>query len=114
MRAAGARTRTDMSDGTRRFTLKAATITSKGQVTIPRAIRDALGLREHDQVIFVLSEDRAIMRPVRIAELSRLRGIARGRAPFTSRYAEREAAQKHVAEHVVSGSTSRIETAGQE
>src|SRR4051812_1044150 len=30
----------------------AARLTSKGQVTIPKAVREALGLREGDQVIF--------------------------------------------------------------
>lgn len=86
----------------RRPTLKAATITSKGQVTIPKDIRDALGLRERDQVIFVLSEDRAIMRPVKTTALSRLRGIAKGRASYRGRDAEREAAREHVARHTTS------------
>ena len=44
-----------------------ATMTSKGQLTIPKAIRDALNLREGDQVRFELdaSQGRAAMEPVK-------------------------------------------------
>ena len=39
----------------------AARVTSKGQVTIPKEVRDALGIREGDQIIFRVEEDRAIV-----------------------------------------------------
>ena len=44
-----------------------ATLTSKGQLTIPKAIRDALGLHEGDQVRFELDESsgQTVMEPVR-------------------------------------------------
>jgi len=44
-----------------------ATLTSKGQLTIPKIIRDALGLREGDQVRFELDQvhGRTVMEPVR-------------------------------------------------
>ncbi len=38
-----------------------ARLTSKGQVTIPRAVRDALGLREGDEVVFRLEQRRALV-----------------------------------------------------
>jgi antitoxin PrlF len=42
-----------------------ATITSKGQVTIPKAVRELLHLHSGDKVDFVVSEKgEAIMRPV--------------------------------------------------
>jgi antitoxin PrlF len=42
-----------------------ATLTSKGQVTIPKAVRDALHLSMGDKVEFTLStEGEAILRPV--------------------------------------------------
>lgn len=37
----------------------AARVTSKGQVTIPKSVRDALGLAEGDQVVFRVEGDRA-------------------------------------------------------
>ena len=40
-------------------------ITSKGQVTIPKAIRDALSLYAGDKVEFILTENNdALMRPI--------------------------------------------------
>jgi AbrB family looped-hinge helix DNA binding protein len=41
-----------------------ATLTSKGQVTIPKAVRDLLGLEAGDQLDFVLEDgSRVILRP---------------------------------------------------
>ena len=36
-----------------------AKITSKGQVTLPKAVRDALGLKEGDEVVFRVEGKRA-------------------------------------------------------
>jgi antitoxin PrlF len=42
----------------------ATTITSKGQVTVPREIRDRLGLKSGDKVAFaMLSDGTVVMRP---------------------------------------------------
>lgn len=40
-----------------------ATVTSKGQITIPKEVRDALGLVPGDRVAFRLVEDAAILEP---------------------------------------------------
>jgi antitoxin PrlF len=38
-----------------------ATVTSKGQTTIPKEIRDGLGLQPNDQVQFTLLEDGTVI-----------------------------------------------------
>jgi AbrB family looped-hinge helix DNA binding protein len=40
-----------------------AKVTSKGQITIPKEVRDALGLVPGDRVAFRLVEDAAILEP---------------------------------------------------
>lgn len=51
----------------------ATTMTTKGQVTVPREIRDRLGLQAGDKVAFtMLSDGTVVMRPKtrRLAELA--------------------------------------------
>jgi antitoxin PrlF len=38
-----------------------ATVTSKGQVTIPKQVRDALGIEDGDQVVFRVEGGRAVL-----------------------------------------------------
>ncbi len=38
-----------------------ARITSKGQVTIPKSVRDALGLHEGDELLFRVERSRAVV-----------------------------------------------------
>ena len=52
-----------------------STVTSKGQVTIPKAAREALGLRPGDQVCFLVREDNVVeLRPATV-DLNDLFGI---------------------------------------
>lgn len=39
----------------------AARLTSKGQLTVPKAVRDALDLHEGDQVVFRVEDGRAVL-----------------------------------------------------
>jgi AbrB family looped-hinge helix DNA binding protein len=41
-----------------------ATVTSKGQVTIPKEVRDALGVQTGDRVTFQVQEGGAVLRKV--------------------------------------------------
>ena len=59
-----------------------ATLTTKGQITIPKAVRDRLELRTGDEVEFTIeSDDRVTLRPARI-DVGALKGALRrpGRA----------------------------------
>ena len=42
-----------------------STVTSKGQVTIPKEIRDILHIRSNDKVDFVLDGERVVLVPVK-------------------------------------------------
>ncbi|MDP9259530.1 MAG: AbrB/MazE/SpoVT family DNA-binding domain-containing protein, partial [Actinomycetota bacterium] len=39
----------------------AAQLSSKGQLTVPKVVRDALGLSEGDQVVFRVEGQRAVL-----------------------------------------------------
>ena len=74
-----------------------STVTSKGQVTIPKAMRDTLRIRSNDKVDFTLEEGRIVLKPV--TTLHDLRGavpsVGRGNFP-----AERAKAKSAVATRV--------------
>jgi antitoxin PrlF len=48
------------------------TVTSKGQVTIPKEVRDALGIKPHDRIDFVVEDGYATLR--RLPTLEELAG----------------------------------------
>ncbi len=62
-----------------------ATVTSKGQVTLPRKIREALRIRPGDRVDFVLDENGEVRVRAGDLDVSALRGLLRrpGRPPVT-------------------------------
>ncbi len=74
-----------------------STMTSKGQVTIPKGVRDRLKLRPNDRVDFVEKEGQIVLVPVKT--LKDLRGavLSRGKGDFT---AERARAKKAVGKRV--------------
>jgi antitoxin PrlF len=39
----------------------AARVTSKGQVTVPKSVREALGIKEGDEIVFRVEGNRAIV-----------------------------------------------------
>ncbi len=74
-----------------------SSVTSKGQVTIPKNIRDWLKIRPNDRVDFVREGDRVVLVPVKT--LKELRGAvpARGTGDFAK---ERRRAKAAVARRV--------------
>ena len=62
-----------------------ATVTSKGQVTIPRKVREALRVRPGDRIDFVLGEDGEVRVRAGEVDVSELRGLLHrsGRRPVS-------------------------------
>lgn len=56
-----------------------STITSRGQTTVPKPVRKALGLEPGDRVRYTIEDGTARLRPLRSIE--RLRGIVNHRGP---------------------------------
>ena len=61
---------------------KQARITSKGQITVPREVRRALGVRSGDKLLFESDEKGVRVRPVRSrSAFSKFRGIGNPEIP---------------------------------
>ena len=56
--------------------MELATLTSKGQVTVPKAVRDALGLKQGDQLSGELEDGSVGVRAVAPLDLVYLQGVA--------------------------------------
>jgi antitoxin PrlF len=75
-----------------------STVTTKGQVTIPKAIRDILNIQTNDRVSFTREDDRIILQPVKT--LKSFRGAVKtsgSAGPFST---ERAKAKASVAKRV--------------
>ena len=52
-----------------------ATITSKGQITLPKALREQLQLSPGDRVEFILEDDNVVRMLPRLASVKHLKGM---------------------------------------
>jgi antitoxin PrlF len=52
-----------------------STLTSKGQTTIPKAIRESLGMKTGDKMTFTLMPDGAVIMRVKNKQVSDLAGL---------------------------------------
>ena len=52
----------------------AATLTSKGQTTIPKEIRDGLGIKTGDQLTFTIMPDRSVVMRLKSGSIMALGG----------------------------------------
>ena len=71
--------------------MKRARITYKGQVTIPKKVREALFIKEGESVMFQIEEDYVILKPIKNS-LQKFYGSF----PATRRYEDIEAVRKEV------------------
>jgi antitoxin PrlF len=62
-----------------------ATLTSKGQTTIPKEIRDSLGMKPGDRMTFTLMPDRTLVVRVKKRSITQLAGMLhkKGRKPVS-------------------------------
>ena len=62
-----------------------ATLTSKGQTTIPKEIRDSLGMKPGDRITFTLLADGTVIMRAKTRRVTDLAGILykKGRKPVT-------------------------------
>ncbi len=60
-----------------------ATLTSKGQTTIPKEIRDSLGMQPGDRMTFTLMPDATVIMRVKTKNVAKLAGMLhkKGRKP---------------------------------
>ena len=65
--------------------MTAATLTSKGQTTIPKEIRDSLGMKPGDRLTFTLMPDGTVVMRVKSKSIVELAGVLRkkGRKPVS-------------------------------
>ena len=72
--------------------MSTATLTTKGQTTIPKDIRDALGLQASDELNFTLLPDRTVIMRAKTKSIEdlagawKLPGAKQTRGPKTSLY----------------------------
>lgn len=72
-----------------------ATVSSKGQVTLPSQIRKRLGIRSKDKVQFIIRDNEIIIKPLR--SFRELRGTLRPKKGDPRKVA-RDAVARHVTE----------------
>jgi AbrB family looped-hinge helix DNA binding protein len=76
--------------------MKKTKITFKGQVTIPKEIREALTIQEGDSVIFEVQGDHAVLKPLRKKSLADFYGVL----PATRSYPGSEAVRREVQKRI--------------
>ena len=78
-----------------------ATLTSKGQLTVPKEVRDRLGLKSGDRVVFEFEDDTVRLRVERRKSLGELMGSLPATREYPGKEAEREAARGYLAREVL-------------
>ena len=68
----------------------AAKISTKYQVVIPKAVREALGLQPQDRLLFLLDGDTVLLRPEPASFTRALRGLHRDLWPDPDEWLEQE------------------------
>ena len=72
-----------------------AKLTSKGQLTLPKDVRERLGLKSGDRVVFEFEGDSVRLKVEKHRSLEELKGSLPATREYQGKEAEREAAHGH-------------------
>ena len=78
-----------------------AKVTFKGQVTIPKEVRNSLDIKEGDSVIFVIEKDHAVLKPLKKKNLKYFYGILPATRPYPGMESVREEVHHELAKHLL-------------
>jgi AbrB family looped-hinge helix DNA binding protein len=77
-----------------------AKITSKGQITIPKEVRERLGVKPGDSLEFAFEGERLEVRPKKRRSILEFRGVLAGRSTGLSWEEERDLAWRRATERL--------------
>ena len=89
------------NDNTGGNPMNKAKITFKGQVTIPKEVRNSLDIKEGDSVIFVIQKDHAILKPLKKKSLKDFYGVLPATQPYSGMESVREKVHHKLAKHLL-------------
>lgn len=72
-------------------TVASAKITAKGQITIPKEVREVMGVKEGDSVVFMVEDGKAYLHAFPRRDLMSLAGGLRTPVPYRGKAAEKAA-----------------------
>ena len=72
-----------------------ATLTSKGQITVPKDVRERLDLKSGDRIVFEFEGDSVRLRVEKGRTLEEFRGSLPANREYMGKEAERRAAREH-------------------
>jgi antitoxin PrlF len=79
------------------------TVTAKGQITIPKAIREAVGIAEGDHLLLVVEENHVLLIPMPQRPLRELFGALPATRPYPGTEAIRREFHEELGQRVAQG-----------
>ena len=77
--------------------MPSSTVTSKGQVTVPKMVRETLGLQAGDRLSFLIHDDGSVTVEAETVDLASLRGALKAKGRHVSLEAMDEAVRRSAA-----------------
>jgi len=78
-----------------------AKITFKGQVTIPKEVRNSLNIKEGDSVLFLIEKDHALLKPIKRKNLKDFYGALPATRPYPGTESVRDEVRHKLAKHLL-------------